>query len=95
MTNDLSLASPSSLAPPQRSGPLVERDLITAQIKKLSQEFTRDDPNFRKALVDLLRQTLAQGHQEARSRLEAQGRGLDCTSWLSELEDDLIRIIRV
>ena len=93
MTNDLSLDSPSSLAPPQRSGPLVERDLITAQIKKLSQEFTRDDPNFRKALVDLLRQTLAQGHQEARSRLEAQGRGLDCARWLSELEDDLIRII--
>jgi [protein-PII] uridylyltransferase len=92
MTTNLSPAV-SHPEPNGRADPLVDRNLIISQIKKLGEAHQPTDPDLRKSVVDLLRQTLAKGHEEARHRLETLGGGLDCARSLADLEDDLIRII--
>jgi [protein-PII] uridylyltransferase len=48
---------------------------------------------LRAEVVDLLRATLAQGHALARKMLETRSTGLACSSYLSELQDELIGAI--
>ncbi|HEY8261475.1 MAG TPA: [protein-PII] uridylyltransferase [Methylosinus sp.] len=47
----------------------------------------------RAAVVELLRATLAEGHENARAFLEAGGRGMACARYLSDLEDEIIGAI--
>ncbi len=48
---------------------------------------------IRPQVLELLRAALEQGRAQARARLEAGGKGLDCAGFISDLEDEILRAI--
>jgi len=68
------------------------REALRTAIAAISID-ARSDADRRAAVLDLLRDALAQGRARARTQLEAGGRGTNCGRLLSELEDELIGVI--
>jgi len=76
----------------RHAGAPLDRAALAKAIADLSAEIAPRDA-FRKAVVPLFQQALADGHARAREMLEAGGRGLACARFLCALEDELIRAI--
>jgi len=76
---------------PRRS--VVDRAQLSSQFDALRQANPRDESAFRAAAVELVRAALDEGREDARRTLEEGGKGLACAARLSELEDEIIRVI--
>ncbi|MBV8662712.1 MAG: nucleotidyltransferase domain-containing protein, partial [Hyphomicrobiales bacterium] len=70
-----------------------DRARLDESLAALRERIPADDDAFRRGAVDLFREALNAGRDEARRELEASGGGRACASLLSDLEDELIRAI--
>jgi [protein-PII] uridylyltransferase len=68
------------------------REELGSEIAALAQE-ARGAEALRLKVVELLRATIARGHELARKMLEARSAGLACAAYLSDIEDEVIGAI--
>ncbi len=96
--------APTTSAPPQPAltrrvrraaqvNQVIDRASLDADIAELTQKHKKDPKALRSAVLEKVKQALADGQDKARVALEAGGSGYDCARSLSHLEDEIIRAI--
>ncbi|HUO53558.1 MAG TPA: [protein-PII] uridylyltransferase, partial [Rhodoblastus sp.] len=70
-----------------------DRAALDARIAQLAEQHGGETPDFRKAVVEVLSETLTRGAAVARVALENKGSGLACGAHLAFVEDEVIRAI--
>jgi [protein-PII] uridylyltransferase len=72
---------------------LIDRAGLDARIARLAEAHGAGSPDFRKSVVEVFSDCLAQGRAAARAALENKGSGLACGAHLAFVEDEIVRAI--
>ncbi|MDB5570455.1 MAG: glnD [Hyphomicrobiales bacterium] len=72
---------------------IIDRAALQGRIDAIARERAGDRTAMRQAAMEAFRAALDDGRAIARAALEADGKGYDCVTQLSFLEDELIRAI--